>query len=638
MKNLIIGTAGHVDHGKTTLVKALTGIDTDRLKEEKERGISIELGFAELQLPGGKRAGLVDVPGHERFIKNMLAGVGGIDMALLVIAADEGVMPQTREHLDIVQLLQVEGGVVALTKVDMVDEEWLELVREEVKEFLKGTFLAAAPLVEVSAVTGQGLEELKKVLAEVAGNLKERITSGPTRMPVDRVFSVTGFGTVVTGTLVAGHLAVGDSVEVLPRGLAARIRSLQVHGKKAEQAVAGQRTAVNLTGLEVEEVPRGSLLATPGSLTPSYRVDVKLSLLDSARALKNRSRVRIYLGTSEILGRVILLDKSELEPGGISYAQLELEEVAVTAKGDRFVIRSYSPMRTIGGGKVIDPVAGKHKRLRKEVIEALLTRERGTPRELVEQFLNARPAVPTPEEISGATGLELNETGRALDELVLDGAVVRLFFEGLYYYVAGGIYRKWSQEVISLAGSYHKKYPLREGFPKEELRSKKFSGLGQKQFQALLQGMEKDSLIKTGANSVALYGFEPNPGPGLEKGIAALEKMYLQQGCQPPAWTEAVKKQGLPEGQTTEVMHYLLRRGSLIKVADELYFHPEALAGAREKLLTFLREKGQISVGEARDLLGTSRKFALPLLEYFDREKVTRRVGDLRVPGRTTEQ
>lgn len=637
MKHLIIGTAGHVDHGKTTLVKALTGIDTDRLREEKERGISIELGFAYIQLPGGKRAGLVDVPGHERFIKNMLAGVGGIDMVLLVIAADEGIMPQTREHLDIVQLLQVERGVVALTKVDMVDGEWIEMVREEVKEYLKNTFLADAPLVEVSAVTGRGLEELKNVLAGVAGEVTERITSGPTRMPVDRVFSITGFGTVVTGTLVAGSFGVGDNVEVMPQGLAARIRSVQVHGEKVERAMAGQRSAVNLTGLEVEQVPRGSVLATPGSLTPSYRMDVKLSLLDSARALKNRARVRVYLGTAEILGRVILLDREELEPGGAAYAQLELEEVAVAAKGDRFVIRSYSPMRTIGGGKVIDPAAKKHKRMRKELIEALITRERGTPRELVEQYLENRRALLVPEEISGGVRLEVNEIIPALDELVKCGLVARLPFEGVVYYSAAEVYRRWSREVIELTGSYHKQYPLREGFPKEELRSKKFAGVGQKQFQALLLGMEREGLIKTGANSVALAGFEPNPGQALSKVIGALDNLYLKQGFQPPAWSEAVKKQGLPQAQAMEILHYLLRRGKLIKVADDIYFHPEVLAGAREKTLAFLREKGQISVGEARDLLGTSRKYALPLLEYFDREKLTRRVGDVRMPGRMAE-
>lgn len=634
MKHLIIGTAGHVDHGKTTLVKALTGIDTDRLREEKERGISIELGFAHLALPGGKKAGLVDVPGHERFIKNMLAGVGGIDMVMLVVAADEGVMPQTREHLDIVQLLQVERGIVVLTKVDMVDEEWLELVREELKDYLKDTFLAGAPLVEVSAVTGQGLPELKETLARVAKGLVEKTAVGAMRLPVDRVFIVTGFGTVVTGTLVSGQISVGENVAILPRRLTARVRSLQVHGGKVETAVAGQRVAVNLSGIEVQQVPRGSVLASPGSISPSRRMDVRLSLLKNAKELKNRARVRVYLGTAEILGRVVLLDREELKPGGEAYAQLELEENAAAGRGDKFVIRSYSPMLTIGGGRVIEPAPKKHKRMKEEVINALATREKGTPTEVAGQYLDGRPDMMTAVEVAALSGLTRDEAAAALEGLEGSGTVVQTVLEGVKYYASAAVYSKWTGDVAALVRAYHRQYPLREGFPREEMRSRKFPGLGQKQFHALLQVMEKDGKIVAGVNTIALPGFRAEPGDTCGTAVRAIEKLYQANGCQPPAWSEAVMKAALPKGQDQEIQQYLLRRGVLVKVADELYFHPDVLLEARAKLQGFLAEKGKITVGEARDLLGTSRKYALPLLEYFDREKVTRRAGDLRLPGR----
>ncbi|MDD4170142.1 MAG: selenocysteine-specific translation elongation factor, partial [Desulfotomaculaceae bacterium] len=411
MKHLIIGTAGHVDHGKTALVKAMTGVDTDRLKEEKERGISIELGFTSLELPSGRKAGIVDVPGHERFIKHMLAGAGGFDLVLLVIAADEGVMPQTREHLDIIQLLQVKKGVVVLTKADLVDEEWLELVTEEVREFLQDTVLEKAPLVTVSAVTGQGIAALLELLDHVAEETESKTAAGTPRLPVDRVFSVTGFGTVVTGTLVAGQLRVGDMVKVQPAGLTARVRSLQVHGKKVEVAGAGQRVAANLAGLEVEQVSRGSVVAGTDSLVPSHRLDVHLLLLDSAdRPLKNRERVRFHIGSGETLGRVVLLDREELAPGATAYAQVELEEMVAAVKGDRFVIRSYSPLWTIGGGTVIDAAPGrKHKRFRSEVLGALATRERGTPEEILEHYLRDNATLPEIADVAAGTGLQVSE-------------------------------------------------------------------------------------------------------------------------------------------------------------------------------------------------------------------------------------
>lgn len=630
MKSLVIGTAGHVDHGKTMLVKALTGIDTDRLKEEKDRGISIELGFAFIDLPGGRRAGIVDVPGHERFIKNMLAGAGGMDMVILVIAADEGVMPQTREHLDIIQLLQINHGVVALTKTDMVDEEWLSLVREEVREFVKGTVLEAAPVIEVSSATGRGIGDLKDELSRLADRVEQKSSTGPMRLPVDRVFSVTGFGTVVTGTLISGSAGVGDPVEVMPQGLVSRIRNIHVHGKKVERAGAGQRVAMNITGLEVEQIARGSVVAVPGFLEPTYRLDVRLLILQGAKMLKNRARVRIYLGTAEVFGRVRLLDREELDPGQGAYAQLELEEQAVAVKGDRFVIRSYSPMRTIGGGSVIDSGTGKLRRFRKDVLESISTRERGTPGELIRQVLNGRPEMMAAGEIARAAGLAGQEAVEHLAGLVQSGEVHRVEGDGVDYYLGGDVYRKWSAEVRRLLQEYHRQYPLREGYPKEELRSRKFSDLNSRQFQLLLQSLESGGAIRCGPKTVTDPAFSPEPGPELKGKLSLIESKYRESAMQPPSWEDAA---GIEQPLAGEVLHFLLRQGVLVKVAEDLYFHASALDDAKNKLAGFFSSKKEITVGEVRDIFNTSRKYALPLLEYFDREKITRRVGDLRVPG-----
>lgn len=633
MKSLIIGTAGHVDHGKTMLVKVLTGIDTDRLKEEKDRGISIELGFAFVDLPGGRRAGIVDVPGHERFIKNMLAGAGGMDMVILVIAADEGVMPQTREHLDIIELLQVKYGVVALTKTDMVDGDWLALVKEEVQDFLKGTILEGAPVIGLSSATGEGIDRLKATLAELADQVEGKSYSGPMRLPVDRVFSVTGFGTVVTGTLISGSAAVGDPVEVMPQGLSSRIRNINIHGKKVERAGAGQRVALNIAGVEVEQVPRGSVVAAPGYLKPSYRLDVRLQLLKTAKLLKNRARVRLYLGTAELFGRVRLLDRDELEPGQWAYAQLELEEEAVAVKGDRFVVRSYSPMRTIGGGSVVDTKTVKYRRFRKDVIKSISTRERGTSGDLIRQLLEGKPAMMTAGEIARATALNEQETADTLDVLAGEGDVRQIQGDGAEYYLSGDLYRRWSGEVGALAAKYHREYPLREGYPKEELRSKKFSGLNSRQFQLLIQSLESGGVISAGPKTISSPGYVPDPGPDLNGKLSSIESKFRDSAMQPPSWDDAARSAGIGQLLSGEVLHFLVRKGVLVKVAEDLYFHATALEGAKNRLAEYFSTSKEITVGEARDIFNTSRKYALPLLEYFDREKITRRVGDVRVQG-----
>lgn len=632
MKHIIIGTAGHVDHGKTMLIKSLTGVDTDRLKEEKERGISIELGFAQLSLPSGKRAGIVDVPGHERFIKNMLAGVGGIDLVLLVISADEGVMPQTREHVDIIQLLQVKKGIVVLTKADLVDEEWLGLVTEEVGEFLQHTVLRDAPVVSVSSATGQGIPELLHLIDKIVEDTEERISIGKLRLPIDRVFSVTGFGTVVTGTILSGRVALGDTVEVMPQGLLSRVRSLQVHGQKVEQARAGQRTAVNVTGLVVDEVKRGSVLATPNSLTPSYRLDVRLLLLKSApKPIKNRARVRMYLGTDEILGRVRLLDREELETGEEAYAQLELEEQVVAGKGDRFVIRSYSPMRTIGGGTVIDANAPRHKRFRPEIQELLATIEMGTPDELIDQFLAGKNGLFTMEELVTATGLTRADVEQNLRKLADNHQVKFIATDKSNLLVSNQVYQKWGLETQNMANAYHQEHPLREGYPKEELRSRKYSFISNKNFPYLLSSMEMDGFIRLFEKTVASVEFTGQLPENHQKRLESMAAQIKEGGFQPPSWAEVAKSHLIKDTEAQEYLHYLLRQGELVKIGEDLYFPTKQYEEAKQLIISFLRENKEISVGQTRDLLQTSRKFALPLLDSLDRERLTRRVGDNRI-------
>ncbi len=611
-------------------------MDTDRLKEEKERGISIELGFAYLKLANGQTAGIIDVPGHERFIKNMLAGVGGIDIVLLVIAADEGVMPQTREHLDIIQLLNVNRGVVVITKKDLVDEDWLEMVTEDIRDFIKGTVMENAPLVSVSAVKGDGMNELLQVINQLAAEseIQTGKYTGPPRLPIDRVFTITGFGTVATGTLLSGAINTGDNLQIYPAGGIYRVRNIQVHGHKVSTAEAGQRVAINLSGLEIGELDRGQVLAAQGSLQPTHRLDVKLQFLKSApKPLKHRARVRVYLGTAEILGRVILLDREELEPGAETYIQLQLEEPVAAARGDHLVIRSYSPMRTTGGGVVVDPTAIKHKRYREEIIKALKTAEKGTPAELLEQFLAANARLCTSADLATGTGLTVETVTGALRELLDRGHAVELLSEGEKTYLSVQVMVKWEDKIKQALSEYHQKYPLRDGYPKEELRSRFFPALSNKHFQMLLTGLEHTGSLDLRANSVAIGGFTPQPGSDQSTAIKRLEKIFLANPYQPPGWSEAVQEAGITKDDQ-EILNYLLNRGPLVKVADGMFFHQWALAEITALVKNHLSEKGELLLGELRDLLQTSRKYALPLLEYMDREKITRRVGDKRVAGR----
>lgn len=630
MKHVIIGTAGHVDHGKTALIKALTGHDTDRLREEKERGISIELGFAPFDLPGGRRAGVVDVPGHERFIHHMLAGAGGMDLVLFVVAADEGVMPQTREHLDILNLLGVKKGIVVLTKKDLVDEEWLELVKEEVRETLKGTFLDGAPLLAVSSVTREGIPELLAAIDELTHVVEEKNPHTSFRLPIDRVFTITGFGTVVTGTLVAGTIRVGDKCEILPDGKECRVRQLQVHGSTVVAAYAGQRVAVNLSGVEVEEVSRGDVLAVPGSLPATTMVDCRLHLLPSApRPLAHRTRIRFHVGTAEVMGRAYLLDRQELEPGGSALVQFRLESPVAVRRGDRYVIRSYSPMVTIGGGQVIEEDPPRRRRFQEAVIRELELKEKGTPAELVEQaIMEAGEAGSGSGELQRRLGLPPGELEGLLTRLKEEGKIVEFPLEQPHY-LHRAIYDGLQERVQATLGDFHRRYRLRWGMPKEELRSRDFPALTTRLFQEFLLALAREGVVDLEREKVKLASHTVKFTPEQEAIRERLEKLYLAEPFAPPSPAEALEQVG--NGDAREVYMALVDGGTLVRLAEDLTFHREAVARAREILASQLAAEGSITVSQFRDLLKTSRRYALPLLEYFDSQRLTRRVGDRRV-------
>ncbi|CFW99049.1 Translation elongation factor, selenocysteine-specific [Syntrophomonas zehnderi OL-4] len=632
MKRVIVGTAGHIDHGKTTLVKALTGIETDRLKEERQRGISIELGFAPFNLPDGQKAAIVDVPGHERFIRHMLAGAFGIDMVLFTIAADEGVMPQTREHMDIIELLGVNKGIVVITKKDMVDEEWLMLVEEEIREYIDQSILKGSPMIAVSALTREGIPELLDMIAEVAGSVVEKPVFGQARLPIDRVFSMAGFGTVVTGTLWSGQINVGDTLELMPVQKNVKVRTLQVHNEKLPSAYAGQRVAVNIQGIEVGDIKRGYLLASSGYLEPSYRVNTRLRLLkSSARSLKNWNRIRFHLGTDETLGRVVLLDRDELLPGEEAYAQIVMEKPIVAYKGDPFVIRYYSPVNTIGGGSIIDPNAPRQKRFREEVLNDLAVKEEGSLYDVVLHEIESAGQEPlTIQEIMRRTGSSEDDIKIEVQQLLDDDKVVDVTGKGGYYFSSLGIDRM-AALMDSTMREYLSKFPLRAGYPKEDMRSRLFNNLNSKVFTALLKYFEENGQLSVKNNLIAPYGYHPQPGDRDKQMIAEINRTLEQNFFSPPGLDEIEALQGLPETDLNEIISYLLDKGEIIKLSENIYFAAAAIEKGKDLLEAYFEQEKELSLATARDLFNTSRKYALPLVEYYDKIRFTRRVGDMRI-------
>jgi len=634
MKRLIIGTAGHIDHGKTALVRAMTGIDTDRLKEEKKRGISIELGFAPLTLPNGQLAGIVDVPGHERFVRQMLAGAFGMDLVLLIIAADEGIMPQTREHLDIIRLLGISQGIVVITKKDLVDEEWLMMVEDDIREYLAGTELKEWPVIAVSSTEGEGIPELLKLIEDLSAEVQEKPALGQVRLPIDRVFTMTGFGTVVTGTLWSGRIRLNDSLQVLPGELPVRVRTLHVHNHKVEEALAGQRVAVNLQGVDTSDIHRGDVLATPGFLKPTYRISGSLRLLkNSPRPLKNWARVRFHLGTDESLGRLVLLEHDELQPGDNGYVQIVLEEPVVCIKGDRFVLRFYSPVTTIGGGVVIDPHPPKQKRFNEAVLEEIAVKEEGDLEEVILQELHKQPErIVSLEDLAAVVNNNPEETKEVLQDLCEKEMAEHIKVENRDLYISTLGMDYTGQTITRVLEDYRKKYPLRPGFPREELRSRYFKQYPVKVFNALLSLLEtKKGVLANDPKHVRLPGAAAEPDSDAEKAIQKVMGILEDNPLAPPGLKEIQEAIADSRYEPAEIIAYLEESGQVVKIAEGVYYSRSGLEQAWNKLNEHFNDKKELSLAEARDIWETSRKYTLPLLEYFDRIKYTKRIGDNRI-------
>lgn len=627
-----IGTAGHIDHGKSTLVKALTGIDPDRLAEEKERGMTIDLGFAWLTLPNGREVSIVDVPGHEGFIKNMLAGVGGIDAAMLVIAADEGVMPQTREHLAILDLLRVPRGVVALTKADLVDEEWLELVRDEVREVLQPTTLAAVPIIAVSAVTRQGIPALLGALEQMLDEAEERQNIARPRLPVDRVFTMTGFGTVVTGTLLDGNFQIGQEVEILPRGLKTRIRGLQTHRHSVISATLGSRVAINIANVARGEIARGDVVALPGQLRPTILVDARIQLLsDAPRPLGHNTQVDFYSGAQEIPARVRLLDAEELAPGKSAWGQLRLSRPAALARRDRFILRIPSPSLTIGGGEIVDTQPRYHRRFQSAVLDQLRALERAAPDELVMAALDRR-ATRGAAQARGLMGYELAEiveqsnlaqdvTRQTLETLLLERRVRQV---GAFWF-ARSVWDALIEETRRILAAQHQQYPLRTGLSKEEWRAR--LRLAPKLAAEVFVGLQEEGIAAEAAVSglIRLPDFVPTFSKSQQQQIERLMRQFRENPYTPPTRGEAEAVVG------TEVLAALIEQGQLVKLSENVLFLRETCDAAIAAIVAYLQAHETITASQARDLLGGTRKYILPLLEYMDAQKITRRKGDERV-------
>jgi len=615
----VLGTAGHVDHGKSALIQALTGIDPDRLREEKERGMTIDLGFAWLQLPSGREVGIVDVPGHEHFIKNMLAGVGGIDLALLIVAANEGVMPQTKEHLAILDLLGIKKGIVVITKKDLVDEEWLNLVKMDVEELIAPTTLSGAPIIAVSAVTREGLPELIAAIDQLLSSMQPRKDTGRPRLPIDRVFTIAGAGTIVTGTLLDGSFHVGQEVEIVPAGLKSRLRGLQTHKTHLDTATPGSRVAANLVGIATTQLKRGDVLTNPGWLASTRMLNVKLSLLPSTRhPLRHNATVSVHSGTSEVMAKIRLLEKDELKPGDTSWAQLLLAEPVAVVKGDRFVIRS--PQDTLGGGEIVETHTKRYRRYRSALIQSLESKEKGTAQEILIATLETNQPQDTGTLIHNS-GLPPKEAMPTIEALIKEKSLVAIGIgEHRILFTASG-WDNLQEKVKIVVQDYHKRLPTRPGMPRGELGSK--LQLSAAAYALTLHRLLDDGILIEEGAAVRL----PTHQIQLSREQQAKVDSYLQSLARNPY---APPGDIMPE---PELLNFLIKQRRVVKVSDNVVFSASAYDEMVKKIVAHIKSKGKITLAETRDLFNTSRKYAQALLEHLDQEKITRRVGDERVLG-----
>ena len=632
MAHVIVGTAGHIDHGKTALVKALTGIETDTLPEERDRGVTIDIGFAYWK----DNVTIIDVPGHERFVKNMVTGVCTVDLALFVVAADDGVMPQTREHLGILNLLGVPRGIVALTKVDLVEGDWLELVEEELQEVLAGTFLEAAPVVRVSSTTGEGIGELHAAIEQEIATIEARTDRGVFRLPIDRAFSVQGFGTVVTGTVISGAVQVRDELALLPAGKNVRVRGVQIHGRDVEIAQVGARAAINLSGVVVDEVSRGDLLAQPGYFETAYMIDARLHMLpDAPVELANRARVHLLMGPREVLARVVLLEGEVLSPGDSQFVQLRLEEPGVAARGDRFVIRRYSPVQTLGGGVVLDPRPVKHRRFRTDVVEMLRELERDDPmRVLLTRLQAARWQPRTALQLASEMAMSATEIEAQLEACVDSGDAMGYVQAGKTRYVHATCWRDLLDGICDAMRVFHEAHPLEIGARRDELRAWVTGDPDGDLFARGVEHLIHAGALKSERAMIGLRDHEIALTPEQEAMRDEIARLLRAGGAMP----EDLK--GLPDAvhasakAVREVVTAMQSLGQVVRLDDTLLFHPEVIEDVAQQLVAYLKKNAEIDVSTFRNLIATTRKFAVPLLNYFDTRGITIRQGDVRVLNR----
>ena len=629
MKNIIIGTAGHIDHGKTTLIKALTGRNTDRWEEEQRRGITIDLGFTYFDLPSGDRAGIIDVPGHERFINNMVAGVVGMDMVLLVIAADEGIMPQTREHMDILNLLGIEKSIIVLNKCDLVDGEWMELVEEEVKEELEGTFLEHAPVVKVSAATGEGLEVLIDTISQMTSDemMTKDISTIP-RLPIDRAFTLSGFGTIITGTLVSGTITKDDLLEMYPIGKECKIRSIQVHGQDRKECYAGQRVAINLSNVKKREIKRGCVLAPPNSMKNTDLLDVRLNVLESSmRVLTNHTRLHFFTGTREILCRAVLLDKEEIGPGESGYVQLRLEEEIAVRRGDKFVVRFYSPMETIGGGVILEPNPGVKKRFQENVIEELKRKESGSSADVIELHVRERAdTLITTAELAKLTALSIDEVQEDISELLSQGLVqVFAMRKDTYVWHAESI-RAAKQTLDKALREYEEKYPYRYGMKKAEVQMTYFQKIKPNVFDKIVEMLIEEGCLKRVDEFLCTPQYQVKKDTRYDKVSGILLDTFTNAKYDFVRYSE-IDFKGTVKETADDILNILLEEQKIVKVTEDMYTLTEYMERAKELIQEHLKGEPVITIAQVRDMFDTSRKSAKPIIEYMDSIKVTKKTG-----------
>jgi selenocysteine-specific elongation factor len=630
MRHVIVGTAGHIDHGKSALVRALTGIDPDRLKEEKLRGITIDLGFAHLDL-GDVQVGFVDVPGHEKFVKNMLAGVGGIDFVLLVIAADESIMPQTREHFDICRLLGVRSGIVVINKADLVDPEMIELVRDEVAETTLGSFLENAEVIAVSARTGEGIDRLKKAIHDLALAIQQRPPDRLLRLPIDRSFSIRGFGTVVTGTLTSGEIQKEQEIELLPGALTARVRGIQVHGNMTGRAVAGQRTAVNLQGIDLAQVERGMVITVPHLFHSTQILDVHLQLLPSAKPLKNLVKVRFHQGTLEVLARVALIGRDTLVPGESGYAQLRLDAPVFCLHGDAFIIRQFSPTVTIGGGTILHPNPPKHKSTDKQTLSALQELDHGSLQEKIPVILatDAKRAMSL-NELNSLLGLPGPNLVKICSDLAQSGKLVMVPAPAPIL-VLPHVIESLKKETLAQMRDFHKENPLQKGISKEELRKRFYDDLPLEVFRHCMEGLAEQHKISFQEDAVSVYGREVQLTAEGQQVREMIEAIFQKAGYQPPGISDVQNFVATDPEETRRIFFWMIKERILVKVSEDLVYHRTTLEFIKKQIKSKFTPGSKFGVAEFKELFDITRKHAIPLLEYLDRERFTRRMGNDRI-------